>query len=70
MNRIKCALVDYYVNPNTIVEPHKNLERDIINSIPKKYSEDGNPTDKIVDEIEMLRNVKATPSEESIAEIV
>ena len=64
LNRIKYNFLNYYLNPNTIAELHKKRKHDKINSNLKKNSKDGNP----IDEIEMLRNVKSKPPEESIAE--
>ena len=66
-------MVWYYFTPNTIVELHKKLEcdkSDKIDSILKKYSKYSNLIDKIMDKIEMLRNVKAMQSEEFVAKRV
>ena len=38
LNAIKYDLLDYYLNPNTIVEMHKTFGRDKGDNILKKYS--------------------------------
>ena len=66
-------MVWYFLTPNTVVELKRKLEcdkSDKIDSILKKYSKYGNPIDKIMDKIEMLRNVKAMQSEEFVAKRV
>ena len=68
LNRIKYALLEYYLNPNIIAELHKNLNAK--NSLPKKYSKDGNSADESIVEFEMLRNIKRTLLQESIVERV
>lgn len=66
LNRSKYDLLDCYLNPSTAVELRKKPKSNKIGSILKMYLKDGNPVNEIMNETEMLRNLKATSSERSI----
>ena len=59
LNETRHILLDYYLDPNTIAELQKRCQRDDADSILKKYSEDGNSIDEIMDQIEVLKNAKS-----------
>ena len=69
LNAIKYDLLDYYLNPYTIVEMHKTFGHDKGDNILKKYSKkDSGPIDEVINQIDMLRNTNQLPLEETIAE--
>ena len=71
MNVIKYDLLDYYLDPNTIVEMHKkfgcNKIDSILNKSPKK---DSGAINEMIDQIDTLRKTNQSPPEKAIAERV
>ena len=49
-------MLDHFLDLDTIVKLHKNIECDKINSTLNKYSNKGGPIDKIIDQTGMFRN--------------
>ena len=70
LNEIRNALLDYYLDPNTIIELHKKYQHDEIDSLLNKYSKDVSFIDQIIDNIEMYRNTKNSSPEGTIAKMV
>lgn len=57
----------FFANPITILNQHKKYQRNKIDRILNKYSENSNSVDEIMDQVEILRNVNKSPPEEFIA---
>ena len=70
MNEIRNALLDYYLDPNTIVELYKKYQHDKIDSVINKYAKDISSIDQITGNIETYRNTKNSSLEETIAKRV
>ena len=71
MNVIKYDLLDYYLDPNTIVEMHKTFECNKIDSILNKSSKkDSGAINEMIDQIDTLRKTNQSPPEKAIAERV
>ena len=68
MNEIKNNLLDYYLDPNTIVELHKIHQCNKKDSILNKCLKDGSSIDQVIDEIEMYRYTKQSQPAKTIAE--
>ena len=63
LNRIKYHFLEYYFDPNAIVDLENNFERNKIGSILIKYSkEDGSPIRKFINQVYMLKNKNKTSS--------
>ena len=61
--KTNCKL-DFYIDPNTIVEQHKKHQHNKIDSILNKHSTGISSIDQIVDEIETYRKtLKSQPKE-------
>lgn len=63
LGRIKYHFLDCYLDPDAIVDLEDNFERNKIDSILNKYSnEDCGPIRKNINQVEMLRNTNKTSS--------
>ena len=69
-NEIRNAFRNDFLDPNSIVELHRNYQHNKIDTVLNKYSKDNNSIDQIIDKIEMYRNTKKSLPEEAIAERV
>ena len=58
LNIIRNNLLDYYLDPNTIVELHKKYQHNKMDNVLNKYSKDSSSIDQIIDKIETYRNTK------------
>ena len=58
LNKIGYAVLDYYLESNAIVGLQNKYQRDEIDSVINKYSDDGSSFNEVINEIEMFRKRK------------